>query len=662
MRAKPLLAAVLLFVLSLAAGAAEGYRPAPEEQALLDLLDKQQRPLEAREAARAYLADHPGSFVACLVAGTVYLQAEGDLPRAYYYLKRSRTLLEKAYGEEWVDGNPWRTYARTLWMLHLTCQRMERYQETLEILETHDRFFTPKRPAHYAWSYMKLGREAAAREKIAEALASKDPEDVEMALNSLGALESEADHPDEGYDAFTRLYALNHRPGRPVECTFVRNRAEAAYKLHRFEEAEKLYLESTHLFQPESESNPWQDLALIYLDEGRYPEAVDAVKRMQDWAYRSLPLIGLDNWNFRQTITAGLLLSCGYTEEALSLSRRLVDRPDRHGYGSAQADQWEAASLLFYDQVLQDALARDAEALSYAPWKERPGLWLRRAAHILEARAAGRRAGRIVMGGGDRLAHSLRIFAPRSAILVPGGEVLLPRVVGTGVAEAQIQRLLARRGAMAERERPYLLYLLGAGRAEEGDARGALESLGQAEKTLPAEHAQMVATLHALKAQAYAARGERGAALRELAVVMEKDAGAVRRQGLSLPCTLQASGGAAARAAARLLAASPRLDTGGTGFTVVVEQTGAGGLQGGLDGPGGAVLCRFRVNPGASPDATAREFCRLFHRKAFGPRIDLSQQEINSLEGSTLAADSLQDRLKGLLGDAPADAPADAGP
>jgi hypothetical protein len=99
---------------------------------------------------------------------------------------------------------------------------------------------------------------------------------------------------------------------------------------------------------------------------------------------------------------------------------------------------------------------------------------------------------------------------------------------------------------------------------------------------------------------------------------------------------------------AGLLEGSPRLRPGKAGYRVVVVETD-GGLSGGLDGPNGELLCRFRVPSGRDMDAVVREFCRQFHRKAFGPRIDLSQQQINSLKGSTLSGEDTRDQLKGVL-------------
>gem|GEM_PF-5103180 len=327
-----------------------------------------------------------------------------------------------------------------------------------------------------------------------------------------------------------------------------------------------------------------------------------------------------------------------------------MERPDRHATGSARDGQREAGTQLFHYQVLQDALARDDEAFSYAPWKSRPGILLRKARHTLEAALALRRTGSLLMENRERLGHTLRVLAPQSIVDVPGGELYLARIVGPGVAEGEIRSLLARKGPAAVRERGFLMFALGAARMERGDARGALEALAAADPLLPAEYAVFRTQLLALKARAQTARGDYAGALESLVGVMERDGGEIRRMGLRLPCRIEASPGALADQAARLLGSSPRLAPGTGGFRVVVEQAATGGLVGGLDGPRGAVLSRFHVPPGKDADATVREFCRQFHRRAFGPKIDLSQQQIRSLEGSTLSSQGAEEHLKGIMG------------
>ncbi len=628
------------------------YQPAPEEQAFLDLLYAQKQPIEAREKALKYLATHPDSFAADLVAGTSYYQAEGDLPRSYYYLERGKEALESRYGYDWGGTSPWRFYARTLWQLSRVCERMERYREAINLMDTYNHFFSPKQEAEEAWPLMKLGKESSARRKIAEGLASKDEEQVLYAMNALGALDSETDHPEASYDDYARLCEMAKSSKHGQECTFLRNKAESAKALGRYQEAEQLYLESSRYFDAASESNPWEDLVDLYLMEERLPEALDAAKRMQAWAFHSLPLIGLDNWNLRQTLTAALLSSAGYTSQALEIARRVVDRPDRHGGHSSQRQEWIASSLLFYRQMLLDDLERISEKLSYSSWRDVPGLWAERLIESGEAWSAGRRGARIIMDMGY-LPGTLRQLAPKSAFVYPGGEVFLPRVLGAGVVEEEALKLLARAGAAAGRERPYVLLSLGAAKLERGDARGALRTLAQAQKELPAEAALLHSELLALEAKAYARLGESGNRATVLSQLMQRDAGMVRRFGLSLPCTISASGGEAASKAASLLKGSPRLEANGGPFRVVVEETAASGLQGGIDGPNGAVLSRFRVNPTGGAAETAREFCRVFHQKAFAPSLDLSQQEISSLEGSTLASQDVNEQLQGLFDTTP---------
>ncbi|WP_306599514.1 hypothetical protein [Geothrix sp. 21YS21S-2] len=639
----------LAAVLVACAAFAAPYRPAPGEARFAEMLDRERHPLEAREAAKAYLAAHPDSWLACEVIGMVSLNTDGDLPRALYWFTRARKLLEARYGGAWGPEAPTGYYSSVLGFQASAQYRMERYEDALRTLDAHDRLFLKQRPVDHAWPLMKLGRFREARRKIDEAVAGGDPRDAATALNTLAAMEAESDRPEEAFATQMRVYALDLLRGKDRDCTLIRNAADGAWHLGLLARAEQLLLEAAEHFQPGSVTNPWGDLAFLYLQEQRLPEAMDAVKRMHQWAFRTLPLPAETHWNTRQTLTGGLLLSCGATDEALAIARRVRERPDRHATGSARDGQREAGTQVFLYQALLDALARDGEELSFAPWKRRPAILLRMARHQVEAALARRRAGTLLMGNRERLGQSLRVLAPQAVAELPGSEVLLPRIAGAGVAEAEALRLLARTGPAADRERGFLLLGLGAARLERGDAGSALEALAAAEPVLPAEFAVLHTQLLALRAKAQAARGDRAGALASLAAVLQRDGGELRRAGLRIPCRIQTSGPMAAEAAG-LLASSPRLEPDPRGFRVVVEQTGAGGLQGGLDGPQGTVLCRFQVAPGADRDATVREFCRQFHRKAFGPRIDLSQQQIRSLEGSTLSSQSAEEQLKGILG------------
>ncbi len=625
----------------------------PQEKVFVDLYYKENKPIAAAEAAQAYLARHPDSYMAWTVLGWIRLREEADLPRAYYDFKKSRTILEKRYTGRWGPGTPWRAYASTLLGFAATAQQMERYHEVVSCMRTFNEVFHSARPANAAWSLMKLGQGEQALKLINQALAGKDVVQQEIALNTLGAFEGESDEPRTAYQTFGLLYDLMKRQPDGYVVTYTCNLAETAESLLRFGEAERLFLEATKHFDPGSEDNPWQDLAGLYLEERRLPEAIDAVKKMQKWAYHSMPAIGLDNWNTRETLTASLLYLCGQTDEALRLARRVAFRPDRHGNQSARRGQYEANSLLFYRQVLRDHVARLEEEISWSGLPALPGLYLR----MLEDRAdiwyAGRRAGRIIMSHRKWLADTLRIIGPKTVVDYPGGEVSVPEVVGPGVAEAECRRLLARKGDKADRERPFVTLLLGVCQLESGHPREALKNLRGARKTLPGEMEVTRDEALALEARACGDIGDVRGRASAIATLINRDPGTIRRFGLSLPAVITAGGGPAARKAASLLKDSPRLSPGKSGYGISVAQSPDGALQGTVPSPDGSVLCRLRVNPSKDPSDTARAFCRLFHQKAFAPKMDLSQEEINSIEGSTLASQDARKALKSLLGESP---------
>jgi hypothetical protein len=192
---------------------------------------------------------------------------------------------------------------------------------------------------------------------------------------------------------------------------------------------------------------------------------------------------------------------------------------------------------------------------------------------------------------------------------------------------------------------------------EGGDPKGALEALSRAETTMPRERGAFHDWIVALKARAHRSLGDSSAAMQDLALLMERDPGLVRREGLALPVVLEARGGRRAAGAVERLARSPRFAPGGGGFRLTVTQSPSGALEAILEGPDGAALASVRAPAARDDEAAVAGFCRLFHQKAFAPKVDLSQADVNSLEGSTLAGDSARDVLKGILGETTPEGP-----
>jgi len=643
-RLAPLLAS---FALLLAAPlAAVEYKGTSVEQEAVSLLEAG-RYVKARETAEVVLAVDPDSFIALYVLGSVYVQSEGSLPRARFFLERGRSVIEKRWGDRVPETGPWEWHNLILRRLIDVFGDMDLREEQLQLLAFRDARFTPEMTAEYGWPLMKLGRNEEARAKMREALESKDPIVRSKALNTLGAIENLLDRPEESYRIF-RMLVDDARAGKvPMDEAFVRNAGVTAIGLQKFDEGEKLLLEATRCSDPSSYATSWRDVATLYMGQGRLPEAMQAVRQMQAWGHTCLPSVGQQSWAERQTITAALLDLGGYPADSLALMRSVMNRPDRRGGTSGESDQAEAGTLVFYRHVLAVHRESLAEEMSWCRARDWPGKAIGMMRDSLGMWSAAKRAAALIVRN-DRLGGSVRFYSPDSIDIMDWIRPELVDVMGPGVVAAEARRRLANLPPGRERERPYLLLMLGESELRGGHASSAVSILQQVSSTLPRNEVLLHARVHALLARAADVAGDRATAVTHYQWAMEKGPSVMRSLGLSLPVTIHSSGGEAARKAAGMLSSSPRFENSGGGFEIAISE-GGGGVSGSLRAPNGTVLCGVRVN--AVPEAveTARLFCKELHRRAFAPRIDLAQTDIASLSGSTLTGEQIREQLKDIF-------------
>lgn len=639
--------ALVPLCLGAALRAADTYPVTPSERAAYEYLQDGGQPVKARETAEAVLRVSPDSFVAYYVIGAVYSRVEGSLPKAHHYLSKARRLIERKWGVPVPSNGPWLWHARVIEELIDVTAEMDRYEEQLELLAAHDRLYRPPLTASWGWPLMKLGRMDEARAKVQEALRSDKPGTVTHAMNTLGAIENEMDRPEASYEVYTRLVEMVRKNGWEMHTVYLRNAGAASLGLLRFEEAERWLLESAKQFDYGTFSNPWRSLAVLYVLEGRIPEAVAAVREMHAWSFRNMPSLQQQSWAERHYVTAAVLLECGYTEEALGILRRVLNRPDRRGGTSLHSDQSEAGLLVFTRHALKVHRENLAEEASWSEMRNGPRLWARSLAEAVEMWSAGRRAAALVFKNG-RLTGSVRCTAPDGVDVMDWTRIELNEILGPGVVGAEAKRLLARDDAMGRREAPYLRLTLGYGALLRGDARSAREDLSAAVRDLPKAEVFQRAQAEALLGRAWEESGDLNEALRHYQLSMEKAPGVMRGFGFALPCRVESDGSPAAREAASLLKASPRFRDVGAGFLLRIASSGTLVLAS-LQAPDGTVLCQVRAPLGADPEVAARLLCRELHRRAFAPKIDLAQTDIASLDGSNLTGEGVRDQIRDLF-------------
>ncbi|MEO1086045.1 MAG: hypothetical protein AAFY88_17535, partial [Acidobacteriota bacterium] len=526
--------------------------------------------------------------------------------------------------------------------------------DKVDYLLEHDALYQPARPAERGWPLMRLRRYDEARRAVEEALALKDqPDQISHALTALCAIEAEQQDRKAGYDAC--LAAVDHEraDGNPGPTPFT-NGAEASLGMLFFDEAEQLILEASRHFVYGTVSNPYLDLTHLYLAQGRIAEGLDSVRSMFQWRNRQPPFMDDQNRAETELASAIFLLISGHALEAREITRRVMERPDRTGFTSSESEQMEAAAALV-DALVQRTAAEllFEEAASSTLWpatQARATAWRWR----LQAWASSRRAASLLAE--ERfLLSSLRPYLAGSIELPEWLKTELVAAVGGGVAGAALARAEAQETLDAD-------GYFTATRAEISCLDGAharcLEDVDMALEELPGSEVLLRARIIARGAHAAERRGQRKRALELYDRALQMDPGVIRRLGLSLPVRITATGDGAARATAsaaeKAFGQSPRFrETRGDTFTLDIQAQGEGAVAALVGGDGSRLAdARVRVRAGESAADLGRRLARELHAAAFAPRLDLTQADLRSLDGSPTAADARShERLRTVIDD-----------
>ena len=584
--------------------------------------------VKAREIGEKMLREDPNSFEAQTILGRVHLHGEGNPGKARYYLEKAHKGLLQVYPQPNSREAPWRCYADILWNLRQAAMDLEDYQGALDWLEEYDSRFPPARPHLAGWPLMKMGRIEDAREKMKQGLARarKSPEAYNSILNTMGAVEYESGDTQASYGYCLQILdRVEHGKGA-IDAVFYTNAAESARDLLKLDEAEKHLLKATKYLGRYTYATPWLDLAALYLGQGRQPEAIQALKRQAYHLANCEADIQNQNRAKTQLVLGVTLMACGYDLEAADLLTKVALHGDRNSGTSTSRSLVKARNLFFYREALKQKRERLREQRSYSAstrWLD--FVWQDLAlGQTIEATRKECAALSINNSGPKAM---LRPYGPNGfncPWLVPA----LSEVFGRGIVSVEASRLLE---DLPEQSKPYTMAVL-------AEAKGDEESLQQALDALPPSEVLLRGRLHALKREAT------GSA-RSLQQAMESDPPVVRRLGISIPVSIQCGDGSLQR----MLYGSPRFES-GKGFTLQITGGSNNGYDGSFLGPDGSVLSRFTSPPHKDLDEARRKLCEEIHQRVFAPRINLTQSDINGLDGSNLAGSQFRNQLQDLVG------------
>lgn len=610
-------------------------------------LIQSRRYVGARTVADKALKANENSHRAQYIMGAALHLGDGNLPKSLFHLNRAEQRFIAEHGKDPGDDTPTTAYRRILVELVYVHGEMDHHEEKIRYVDALERRLSLDYGPLKAWPLLKLKRFDEARRVAEDAIASHGDGNSywrAIGLTALCAVESERRNRVAAYEACKAAAqpVLRHSSDGGVALS---NAGASAMEVFKFDEAERLYIESTKR-DVEGTINPWGRLTHLYLRQGRFAEAVSALRQMQRYRMARPAYFDQQDQADAELTGASVLIIAGRVQDALRITRRIVDRPDRQGTSSAAADQNEAGNLILDAVVRLDVARRLEEQASWSKFTEAMKLRAEALKHRFDAWILRRKASTI-LSNRERLVTSLRPECPGSVELPAwlDGEVV--QVVGPGVALAAIGEARREETLPTELAEPVFRAFEAEAHLLDGDEDKALAAATDAIEGLPAVEALVRVRVRAIAVAAARALGRNDIAVDHLQHILLADPGLIRRMGLELPVVITpASQSAAVAEAIAHLQSSPLFDSQPWGFKLLVAEDVLV-----LALPDGSELLRARVLPGKSTDvdSVARRIARSAHEELLVPNVDITQQDVRSLDGGLTGGGRASERVKSIM-------------
>jgi tetratricopeptide (TPR) repeat protein len=385
------------------------------------------------------------------------------------------------------------------------------------------------------------------------------------------------------------------------------------------------------------------ELGELYVRQGRFGEALSALRKVPEYRMQRPPHVREADRGETRRVLAGFLLVMGKAAEAAEVTGRAIAAPDRRAHNSRDPAQDESVIALLDRAAHRTQMELELEHAATLPFWERPLAWLRALRSFLDGRRSAARIEKL-LDRDERLAGLFRIGQSSAAIMPPWVVGELVTVVGAGPARAAVARARStdeREGAGAY----YDAFATEVAWAQGEDtealrlAQRSLERLGQGEVLLAAR-------VHALAADAARRLGKLDQAQSHYDSAFQRDPGVLRRLGLPVAIRVRVSGALGAEIA-DMLEAMPRFEHGDSGLLLEVQADRASARACLISSRGQSLTCGEVDGKSAPADEPYAPYAaRELVQQLFAPRVDLSQTDINSLDGQNLSG---RDALRQVL-------------
>ncbi|MEE2786766.1 MAG: tetratricopeptide repeat protein [Myxococcota bacterium] len=619
----------------------------PDEQRALVHLDRG----EFKDARRLIEKSRKikDTFLASFVLGVVHAVGEGNLARGLYLIRRSKDMLLRRFGAPPAKEAAKTWHKRILLREQYFLGLMDRRDAQLSALDEYDQYYQPKQTARRIWPLLKLGRFDEARTIGRSLIGHERPEIRERALNGLMAVEEEAGNRRASYTWGEKGLIDTRRES----CVIAMNLALGARRTFQFARTIEHDQTALKARQKDCPTSPHAQLAAMYLVFGEFQKSLASLKALR--ATPRAPDMRIQNETVIKARFVELLYALGAFEDALTRVEQIIDAPDRMGMESVATEIRETVNNILAWSVANARVEQLTEMKSArALW---PGIKLEM--EIQRVKKIRWEAARQVRRLATFPNVLMRTTRPYFTNVMPwfGGDMLT--ILGAGVMTKAIDEAKSVEKHYRKTANLFFDALTAEGHWRAGEWAKANRMAERLLVQLPKEPKLLRMRILAWNADCLRRLGRTQDAEAAFHRVLNFYPTVLRHLRIPIPAKIDTIPAGFETLAARLKN-SPRLSIGPeAGFLVQIRPEGQG-VSVCLRGQMLYGCGRFSPQPvgHAKGHATSTEASELdetaeaidaFHDTVFAPRIELTQSDINSLDGRSVRQDA-RSAIDSLLG------------
>ncbi len=320
--------------------------------------------VESRKLVQGIIDKDQNSPVAWYILGLLTREDEGNTTRALFYFNKSIEFAEQQCGTAPLSPQCVKWHSMAFQDKIEALKSLDRPQDAIQAINEYDKIYVPKLDAERIWPLIKMRKLDEAEMLAKRILREANPKFKTSALNSLCVLASE-----RGKRVASDVICME-ASSQSQSMVIHYNTAISKLSIFDFQGAEQYARKASNL-PNDMYGSAWEFLIYLYTNQERFAEALSAAKNAAE-DHRSFGALKeeLSRTHYLNGISQ-MLLALGRLNNAYQISKQSHEEPDRTGKISGNPAFDELINNIYHAVSIQAYLLHLQEIAPTQTWLER---------------------------------------------------------------------------------------------------------------------------------------------------------------------------------------------------------------------------------------------------------------------------------------------------